>query len=56
MDLDSLGAGVGSMAYVNEGPKVGMGRLNRDVAGPWKPVGRVIGLVFPMLVQAERPI
>ena len=56
MDLDSLGMGAGGMAYVNEGPKVGMGRLNWDVAGPWKLVGRVIGLVRPMLVWAEQPI
>ena len=32
MDLDSLGAGVGSMAYVNEGPKVSMGK---DSTGMW---------------------
>ena len=35
MDLDSLGVGAGSMAYVNEGPKVSVGRLNQDVAGLW---------------------
>ena len=32
MDLDSLGAGVGGMAYVNEGPKVGVGE---DSTGTW---------------------
>ena len=33
MDLDSLGMGVGNMAYVNEGPKVGMGE---DSTGMWR--------------------
>ena len=31
-------------------------RLNRDVAGPWKPVGQVTGLVRSTLVWAEWPI
>ena len=33
MDLDLLGAGVGSMAYVNKGPKVGVGE---DSTGTWR--------------------
>ena len=33
MDLDSLGTGVGGMAYVNKGPKVSVGK---DSTGTWR--------------------